>query len=122
MFCKEYMIDLNGTQAAIRAGYSENTATQIGSENLSKPYIQERLQALMNERASKVLITAEDVLEDIIKTRTLTERDDRHSERLKANELLGKHLAMWTDKTAHEGDINITVTKKVLSARDTSQL
>jgi len=39
MFCKEYLIDLNATQACIRAGYSEKTANRIGTENLSKPVI-----------------------------------------------------------------------------------
>lgn len=97
MFCKEYMIDLNATQAAIRAGYSEDTAAVIGCENLMKPNIQKYLQKLMKERSEKVLITAEDVLKDIIETRTLTARDDKHSDRLKANELLGKHLKMWTE-------------------------
>ena len=38
-FCDEYLIDLNATQAAIRAGYSEKTARQTATENLSKPYI-----------------------------------------------------------------------------------
>ena len=38
-FVQEYLIDLNATQAAIRAGYSEHTARQVASENLSKPYI-----------------------------------------------------------------------------------
>lgn len=53
IFANEYLIDLNGTQAAIRAGYSENSARQIASENLSKPYIREyiaiRLQQMEDE-------------------------------------------------------------------------
>ncbi|CCQ72407.1 terminase small subunit [Magnetospira sp. QH-2] len=40
-FVEEYLLDLNATQAAVRAGYSERTARQIGSENLSKPDIQQ---------------------------------------------------------------------------------
>lgn len=48
-FVKEYLIDLNATQAAIRAGYSEKTARAIGSENLSKPDIQEALIELRDE-------------------------------------------------------------------------
>jgi phage terminase small subunit len=43
-FCKEYLIDLNGAQAAIRAGYSEKTAKEIASENLTKPNIVEYIQ------------------------------------------------------------------------------
>lgn len=38
-FCDEYLIDLNATQAAIRAGYSKKAARQVGNENMSKPYI-----------------------------------------------------------------------------------
>ena len=44
MFVKEYLIDLNATQAAIRAGYSENAAKEIGYENLTKPHITEAIQ------------------------------------------------------------------------------
>ena len=43
MFCREYLVDLNATQAAIRAGYSDKTARKIGSENLTKPDIGMRL-------------------------------------------------------------------------------
>ena len=49
MFVKEYLIDLNATQAAIRAGYSENCAAEQGSENLRKPYIQEAITKAMKE-------------------------------------------------------------------------
>lgn len=49
LFCIEYLKDLNATQAAIRAGYSEDTARQIGSENLSKPDIQEEIKRIVNE-------------------------------------------------------------------------
>lgn len=64
-FCQEYLIDLNATQAAIRAGYRENTAKQIGSENLSKPDIQVKLKVLMNQRAKRTEITSDRVLKEI---------------------------------------------------------
>jgi len=70
MFCKEYLVDLNATQAAIKAGYSEHTATVIGNGNLSKPYITEKIQELMDKRSQKVEINAEDILNDILETRT----------------------------------------------------
>jgi len=57
-FCAEYMIDLNATQAAIRAGYSKNSARQIGSENLSKPAIADRIAALQAERGAKTELDA----------------------------------------------------------------
>ena len=43
LFIEEYLIDLNGTQAAIRAGYNPNTARQIAAENLTKPYIRKAI-------------------------------------------------------------------------------
>lgn len=60
-FCNEYLVDLNATQAAIRSGYSEKTAQQIGSENLSKPVIQERI-AELRDGLSKDDLTPERVL------------------------------------------------------------
>lgn len=62
LFCLEYLIDLNATQAAIRAGYKENTARSTGSENLSKPDIQARLAELMGERNESTKTNAEYVL------------------------------------------------------------
>ena len=50
MFCREYLIDLNATQAAIRARYSDKTASHTGSENLSKPDIAQRIIDLKSER------------------------------------------------------------------------
>ncbi len=67
VFVQEYLIDLNATQAAKRAGYSEDTAQQIGSENLSKPVIQEAIQQAMTERAARTEITADKVLQEIAK-------------------------------------------------------
>ncbi len=98
LFCHEYLKDLNGTQAAIRAGYSENTAQQIASENLLKPLVSEYLEKLKNEKFSKVNIEIDDILNDIVETRTACAQEGKHSDRLKANELLGKYKKMWTDK------------------------
>ncbi len=64
-FCKEYIIDLNATQAAIRAGYSKKTAGAIGFENLKKPEMQEYIQQLMDERSKRVEIDADSVLQEI---------------------------------------------------------
>jgi len=62
MFCKEYLIDLNATQAAIRAGYSKKTAAEIGRQNLTKLEIQERVQRLLEERSGRVQLSADEVL------------------------------------------------------------
>lgn len=65
MFCREYLVDLNGTQAAIRAGYSENTANEQAAQLLAKLSIKEYVQSLMDERAKRVDITADYVLNTI---------------------------------------------------------
>ena len=68
MFCAEYLIDLNATQAAIRAGYSEKTAHSIGNENLIKPSIQEKISELMAIRSEKVTVDAVWVLNEAVKS------------------------------------------------------
>lgn len=98
LFCHEYLKDLNGTQAAIRAGYSENSAQEIASENLSKPMVSEYLESLKNEKFKQVDITVDDIINDIIETRKAAAQAEKLTDRLKANELLGKYKKMWTDK------------------------
>jgi phage terminase small subunit len=66
-FCQEYLIDLNATQAAIRAGYSAKTAGVIGYEYLKKPQIQKCIQSLRDKRAEKLEITADQVLREYAK-------------------------------------------------------
>ena len=62
-FVAEYLVDLNATQAAIRAGYSKRTAYRIASELLQKTSVSEALQTAMRERAKRTEITADRVLE-----------------------------------------------------------
>ena len=108
MFCKEYLIDLNATQAAIRAGYSENTAKEIGCENLTKPNLSVEIQRLMALRSKKTEITADYVLNGI---KTLTDKlvlgEDEKSA-YKGYELLGKHLALFTEKVEIGGEVQVT--------------
>ena len=61
-FVDEYLIDLNATQAAIRAGYSKNSARQIGQENLSKPVVAAAVAEAKRERSESTKIDAEYVL------------------------------------------------------------
>lgn len=61
-FVEEYLIDLNATQAAIRAGYSEKTAAAVGHENLRKPKIAEAITAAQSERSERTKIDADWVL------------------------------------------------------------
>jgi phage terminase small subunit len=66
-FCKEYCYDWNGTQAAIRAGYSEQTAAVIASENLIKPNIQAYIQTIKNDLEFLCGISRKKVMEEHIK-------------------------------------------------------
>ncbi len=121
-FCEEYIIDLNATQAAIRAGYSEDTAKQTGYENLTKPYLSEYIKTLLNERSKRREITADYVLDVIQETLENSRADDDRANTYKGAELLGKHLKMFTDKVDLGFDQNapltVKVEKTVRNARD----
>jgi phage terminase small subunit len=64
-FCREYVIDLNGTQAAIRAGYSENTANEQAAQLLAKLSIQSRIEELKAEIGKRLEITADMVVAEL---------------------------------------------------------
>jgi len=105
-FCDEYVIDLNATQAAIRAGYSEHTASAIGKENLRKPPIANRIQEMMDKRSASTEITAANVLKHIAK-HAYNEDCNAHIN-LKALEMLSKNLNLFQAETI-EANINITI-------------
>lgn len=65
-FVEEYLVDLNATQAAVRAGYSAETAAQSGYENLRKPEIADGIAEAMAERSRRVQITADEVLRELV--------------------------------------------------------
>lgn len=94
-FCLEYVVDFNATDAARRAGYSDKTAHSIGWENLRKPEIQQRVRELAKETAERAQITAESILEGLWAEAHQASSD---SARVRAWELLGKHLALFTDR------------------------
>ena len=66
-FVQEYLIDLNATQAAIRAGYSAKTARVIGHENRTKPDIAAAIEKAMAERAERTKLTADWVVDELRK-------------------------------------------------------
>lgn len=66
IFCQEYIIDFNGTRAAIVAGYSKKTARSMASENLTKPDIQQHLKELINQRSERTKITQDEVVANIV--------------------------------------------------------
>lgn len=147
-FIEEYLIDLNATQAAIRAGYSPDTAKSIGSENLTKPDIQARIAKAMAERSRRTGVNADRVVmelakiafvnaSDVIDAETATlkpdaapedtaavqsvkvktfgedglEREIKMADKLKALELLGKHLGIFKDKVELSGSLETEKTK-----------
>jgi phage terminase small subunit len=104
-FCEEYLVDFNATQAAIRAGYSKRTAAEISYEHLRKPHIQAYIQKLTQKLTDKAEITIESTLADLAKVRSkaLEEKTYSPAIALKALELQGKYLKMFTDKVEHTG-------------------
>lgn len=124
-FVTEYLVDCNATQAAIRAGYSEQTARFIGAENLSKPYIKQAIADKMEEMKSERIADAEEIiiyLTSVLRGQsessvvlvcdnevvTVTKTPDE-KERLKAAELLGKRYGLFTDKVNLEGAVPVII-------------
>lgn len=145
-FVDEYLIDLNATRAAIRAGYSEKAARQTGAENLSKPDIAEAIVARTKERSARTQIDADLVLQGILHNVRRCEQGEvvrnsrgepmtvetpegemavayRYdaSNALKGYEMLGKHLKLFTDRHQHEGNAE-AVTRIELVAADMERM
>ena len=111
-FIQEFLVDLNATQAAVRAGYSARTARKIGHENLTKPHIKAAIEAAQAERAERARITADDVLNGLHKEATYDGEGSSHSARVPAWAHLGKHLGMFKDQQEHSGGINIRIIRE----------
>ena len=75
LFVQEFLVDMNGTQAAIRAGYSKNSAQEIASENLSKPIIANAIKDAMTERLQRIQADADGVLKRLLEIDQLDLRD-----------------------------------------------
>lgn len=148
-FIEEYLIDLNATQASIRAGYSPETAKEIGCENLTKPNIKNEIDKAIAERSRRTGINQDRVLREIAKIAfvnpsnvinfnqatvkenasdddlavisgikiksiptddgNIQEREVKLYDKLKALDMLGKHLGMFTDKIELNGDMGVKI-------------
>lgn len=131
-FCDEYLVGLNATQAAIRAGYSEKTAYSIGIENLKKPELKKYISERMAEKESELIATQDEVLRyltsvlrDTVDSETIVVEGcgdgvsqarimrvkPSEKDKLKAAELLGKCYALFTEKIdqAVDMDLNISI-------------
>ena len=100
-FVREYLVDLNASAAARRAGYSEKTAGFIGHENLKKPKIAAQIEDAMSERAQQAQVTAQMVIEGLLSEAEYHGEGASHSARVSAWEKLGKHLGLFTDRHEH---------------------
>ena len=112
LFCTEYMIDLNATQAAIRAGYSKHTAKDIGCQNLAKLNINQKIGQLFEERTTKTKIDAEYVLikSNELLIRCMAEGVDFNAAGAgKALDLIGKHIDVqaFNEKTSVEASVKV---------------
>lgn len=130
-FCDEYLIDLNATRAAIRAGYSKKTARKIGQENLTKRDIRQYIDARMAEKESELIADQDEVLRyltsvmrgesrssvvvveslgDFMSEAREMEKAPDEKERLKAAELLGKRYGLYTDRVEQDVDMELNIT------------
>lgn len=147
-FVEEYLIDLNATQAAIRAGYSPDTANEQGSRLLANVSVSNEINRAMAERSKRTGVNADRVVRelakiafvnaaDVINAKDATLRNDateddtaaiqsvkvktfgddglereiKMADKLKALELLGKHLGMFKDKLELSGGLDSEKTK-----------
>jgi phage terminase small subunit len=94
-FADEYAVDHNGAQAAIRAGYSEKTAKEQASRLLTNVHVQAYVAAKDTKTAEKVELTREMVVTGLLE---IARNGQVESARVRSWELLGKHLAMFTDR------------------------
>jgi len=106
-FCEEYLVDLNATQAAVRAGYSPKTAGRIAGENLKKLEIQNYISELMQKRSERTRITADNVLKELQKV-AFSDIKVSGREKLKALELIGKHLGIFDGQNQESDDKQLT--------------
>jgi len=123
-FADEYIISGNATEAAIKAGYSKNSARSMGNENLTKPDIKSYIDEKMKELEDKAVASQQEVLEYLTRVMRGEEKEEvlanignfeqeikemtvGAKDRIKAAELIGKRYSLWTDKV--DLDNNITI-------------
>lgn len=98
-FAREYLVDLNATQAAIRAGYSEKTAYSQGQRLLKNAEVQAAIAEAQAQRAKRTELTQDYVLNSL---RSIADDADQPTApRVRALELLGKHLGMFVERVDH---------------------
>ncbi len=121
LFVAEYLVDLNATQAAVRAGYSEKTAYSVGHENLKKPEVAAPIQEAMEVRSQRTEIAQDWILEHLklvyeasIEARPVYDKNGKEkgfsfnpAAANRALELLGKHQGMFADNLKLGGTLGL---------------
>ncbi len=129
-FCDEYLIDLNATQAAIRAGYSAKYANTNASKLLQITAIKEFIQNRMAEKESHLIADQDEVLKyltrvmrgesqssvvvvestgDFMTQAREMQKAPDEKERLRAAELLGKRYGLYTEKVNVAADVPVVI-------------
>jgi len=108
-FVAEYLVDLNATQAAIRAGYSAKTAEQQGYQLLQNTSVAEAVAEALGERSEKTGIDALWVLNEAAGVYRAARSDDKLPEALRALEIIGKHVDVqaFKERVEHGADANL---------------
>lgn len=129
-FCVEYLIDLNATQAAIRAGYSKRTADRIANQNLRKLEIQSRIKKMRDEYYDKTIMSAKEVeyllskagrgefkeevvviegVGDGFSESKIIKKHLSAKDRIKALELMGKRHHLFEDQNVKTGEEEVQI-------------
>ncbi len=101
-FCQEYIKDLNGTQAAIRAGYSPKTARVKASQLLVVPEVQDRVAELKAGVADRNEISVDEIVANLRESRRLAHEHKQVSAAVQAEAYVAKVTGLWTDRFKDE--------------------
>lgn len=122
IFADEYIKTTNATQSAIKAGYSEKTASSKGSQLLRKVKVRQYIDEVMDKRSKNTIATADEVLQYLSRVMNGEEKDAfgldvSVADRTKAAELLGKRHMLFADKVKLDAEIEIDISDRMKQAR-----
>lgn len=116
-FAAEYILDWNGTQAAIRAGYSPKGAEVTAAQVLRYPKVRAEIERLLAERVPEKNEIIQRNIEHLKRIAYRDNEDESKNEQaqIKAMELLGKYAGMFTDKLELSGGLQVNVNRSVVT-------
>lgn len=120
-FVDEYLVDLNATQAAIRAKYSAKTANEQGARLLANASVQAAIAAALKARSERTRIDQDYVLRGLKGEAEYRGEGASHAARVAAYTQLGKHLGMFTDKFEVKESATLHIVKKVVGVATDDQ-